>query len=154
MVGQVLPGDWVGVAGTDQSVRQCQLGERDCLLSKDQGGLDSQVHNHDTLGTESVGQNLERISDQQSRPGDGVEDREQPHEDNLGITRGLDILSLFINRGSYSPCKEHENHARGGNKEERSTSNSVHKECTANTDHQTQQGLTTIQLRNIVSIHE
>lgn len=149
MVGQVLPGDWVGIAGTDRSVRQCQLGGRGCLLSKDQGGLDSQVHNHDTLGTQSVGQNLERIGNQESRPRNSVEDREQPNEDDLGITRGLDILSLFIHRGSDCPRKEHEDHARGGNKEERSTPDSVDKECTANTDHQTQQRLTTVQLETL-----
>lgn len=152
MVGQVLPSDWVGVASTTRSVWQCQLVNRwSCLLSKDQRGLDCQVHDHDTLGAQSVGKDLEGVGNQQSRPCDRVEDGEQPNKDDLGITRGLDIPGLLVDGGSDCPRKEHENHARGGNQEERSSSNSVNEESTAETDDQTQEGLTTVKLSHVVS---
>ena len=131
MVWKIVPGDWVGV------------------VSKHERRLNRQVHDHESLGTQLVGQNLESVCDEQARPGEGVEDSEEPHPDDLWVSRGLDILCLFELRGGDGPGEEHGYHTGGGNQEKWTSADAVDKEGTADTDNESQQGLTSVQ-RNLL----
>jgi len=91
MVGEIGPGDGVGV------------------VSKNQCCLDSEIHDHETLCTEFVWQNLECISDEQTRPGKSIKDTKEPNEDNLRSTSRRAARFLVKGRGDC-PGKEHQYH--------------------------------------------
>lgn len=61
VVGEILPGDRVGVTRMISIIRD-RIGFCD-LLAKDQRGLDCQIHDHNTLGTEPIRKNLQRVCD-------------------------------------------------------------------------------------------
>jgi hypothetical protein len=110
VVRKFLPGNWVGVTRMVRLVQTTINIEGD-LLSENQRCLHSQVHDHDTLGAQAVGENLEGVGDEQTGPGDGVEHGKEPDEDDLWVTGGFDILGSLVDGGNDSPCEEHENHA-------------------------------------------
>jgi hypothetical protein len=64
----VGPGDGVGV------------------VSENQCSLNSQVHDHESLCSQLVWENLERVGDEETGPGERVEYTEQPDEGNLRIS--------------------------------------------------------------------
>jgi len=130
---EVVPCNWVG------------------LISENESGLDSQVHDHQSLGTELVWQDLKSVGDKETRPGERVEDTEHPYEDDLRISRTLDVLlttGLESSSGD-GPGQEHEEHACGGNQEQWATSNTINKECAEDGDDKTEKGLATIE-RNLL----
>ena len=100
---QILPGDGIGVTITRQRFVSLQEDYFFYSLSKNQRSLHCQVHNHDALGTQAIGKDLERIGDQETRPGDGVEDGEKPYKNDLWITRRFDVLGLLIDRRRDRP---------------------------------------------------
>lgn len=70
-------------------------GERVCLGREGKDGLNSDIHDHHTLGTEVERQDFERVGDKETRESNGVEDAEDPDEDNLADTvAGLAIMGL------------------------------------------------------------
>ena len=109
VVREVLPRNGVGVTRMVSLVQRVGTCIED-LLSKNQRCLHRQVHNHNTLGAQAVGQDLERVGDEQTRPGNGVEHREEPDEHDLRVAGSVDILGSFEDGGNNSPCEEHENH--------------------------------------------
>ena len=81
-----------------------------------QGGLDGQVHDHETLGTELVRQDLDRVADEQTGPGERVEDGENPNEEKHGVV-GAGGALLFVEGGGERPEDEGAEHATGGGEE-------------------------------------
>jgi len=105
---QFLPGDWVG------------------LISDGQDSLNGDVHDHETFGTESEWQDLESISNQETRPGDSVEDTEDPDDWDLNVTSGLvGLARVFVDSGGDGPENKHDDHTGGTDKEERTTTSLV-----------------------------
>lgn len=121
------------------------------LIPEHQCSLDGQVHDHKSLRSQLVRENLERVCDEEARPGKCVEDAEEPDEDDLGIPSGLHVIGHLESGSSDGPCQKHQAHARGRGQEEWSSSHTINKESTANTNNQTHQGLAAIELRGIVS---
>ena len=160
VVRKVLPRNWVGITNVVSFIQKggyIYFFFKKNLLSENQWCLYRQVHNHDTLGAQAVGQNLDRVGDEKTRPGNGVEYREEPDKDDLWVAGSLDILGSFVNGGNDSPGEEHENHAweekvsnsvklprrmlartNCGNQEKWSSSDSVNEERTWDTDNQTE----------------
>ncbi len=85
-------------------------GERVGLAAESQGGLDGDVHDHDTLGTEMEGQDLEGIRDKETGETDIVEDTENPDEDDLCDTEAGLSVGLVVHGGHDGPDGESKNH--------------------------------------------
>lgn len=122
------------------------------LLSENKSSLDSQVHDHQSLGTELVWQDLKSVGDKETRPGERVEYTEHPDEDDLRISRTLDILLTTGLKSSSGdgPGQEHEEHACSSNQKQWATSNAVNKECAEDGDDKTEKGLASIELNRML----
>jgi hypothetical protein len=134
----------------DEAVLRVNVGPRDWvgLVAENQCSLDGQVHDHESLGSELVWENLERVCDQKTGPCERVEDTEEPDESNLGVTCSPHrcVAALLKLRSSDSPCQKHQAHSCGRGQEEWSSSYAVNEESTANTNKQTEQCLASVQL--------
>ena len=107
---QVLPRDGVG------------------LVADGEDGLDCDVHDHQTLGAETEGQNLESVGDEQTGPGDGVEDAENPDDGDLDVSGGLvGVAGVLVDCRGDSPDGEHDDHTGGTDEEEAATTGRVDK---------------------------
>lgn len=78
------------------------------MVADSKSNLDEKVHDHQTTSTESIGQNLKSIGNEQTRPGDGVEDVKDPDEDDLRVAEAFDVcLTSDLKTGSDNcPGKE------------------------------------------------
>lgn len=81
-----------------------------------QGALDPDVHDHETLGTELVRQDLNGVADEQARPGEGVKDAENPDEEDHGVVCARGLLLVVETRGQ-GPEDEGAEHTRRRGKE-------------------------------------
>jgi hypothetical protein len=83
------------------------------LVADSKSNLDEKVHDHESTSTESVGQNLKSIGNEQTRPGDGVADVKEPDEGDLRVAKVFDVfLASVLKTGSDDgPDKEREKHA-------------------------------------------
>lgn len=97
VVGQVVPGEHVG------------------LVTQGKNGLDGEVHDHHTLGTELEGEDLEGVGDQQTGETNVVEDAEDPDKDNLRVARAaVGLAGIFIDGTGDGPAHEGADHACDG----------------------------------------
>jgi hypothetical protein len=104
----VLPCDWVG------------------LVTNSQDGLDSKIHDHDTLSTKTEWQDFNGVGNQETRPRDGVEDTEDPDDWDLNVTSGLvGLIGVFIDGRGDGPEDEHDDHTGGTDQEEWATTSLV-----------------------------
>lgn len=71
VLGKVVPRDGVG------------------LTAHGENSLNSDVHDHETLGTKGIWQNLESVGNEQTGPGKGIEDTKEPHKGNLCVSGTL-----------------------------------------------------------------
>lgn len=127
VVWEVVPGDWV------------------CVVSEDKGSLNSQVHDHETLGTQLVWEDFEGVGDEKSRPTDGVEDTEEPDPRDLWVTSALDITGLLEFGRRNGPGQEHETHTNGRREEEWSSADTVNKEGGDDGDDKTEKCLSSVE---------
>lgn len=111
----VLPGNVVQSNGVDVGVEE-------------QRKVDAGEHVAHGLGTDGVRQNLNSVTDQETRPSDVVEGVvEEDHEDD-SATVGLDVGGSEA-LGENGPDDEGHAHASGGDQEERATTDLVDKEA-------------------------
>lgn len=97
-----------GVAG--KVVKRVGVG----VVVEREGGLDGQVDNHETLGTQLVRQDLDGVADEETGPREGVEEAKQPDEEDHGVV-GAGRAVLLVQAGRQGPEDEgHEHAARGG----------------------------------------
>lgn len=89
-----------------------------------EGTLNGHVHDHETLATESVGEDLDGVANQQTRPGERVEDAEDPDEENHGLVGALGAV-LSVQARSEGPEDEGAKHAASGSEESRATADLV-----------------------------
>lgn len=66
-------------------IRQTLPSNRVCLTTNSQDSLNGDVHDHKTLSTEAIRQDLQSIGDEQTGPGESVEDAEDPDERDLCV---------------------------------------------------------------------
>lgn len=81
------------------------------LAGNGEDGLHGDVHDHETLGTKMERQDLEGIGDEQTRETDGVEDAEDPDEDNLANSKALLIAMSLVQTSHDGPEDKGDNHA-------------------------------------------
>ena len=80
------------------------------LGADSQGGLDGDVHDHDTLGTEMEGEDLQGIGNKETGETDVVEDTENPDEDDLADTVAGLSAGIVVHGGHDGPEGESNNH--------------------------------------------
>lgn len=108
MLGKTLPGNGVG------------------LTTNSENSLNSDVHDHETLSTESVRKNLKSVGDEKTRPGESVEDTVDPDEGDLGVTGSFVALArVLVGGAGDGPAHERDDHTSGGSQEERATTDLV-----------------------------
>lgn len=106
-----------------------------------ESGLDGDVHDHETLGTQSVGENLDGVADEETRPGERVHDSEEPDEEDHGLVGTRSALLVPEGRGD-GPEDEGTEHATGGSQESRATAELVDEESHGDGDDEGKAGLT------------
>jgi hypothetical protein len=74
-------------------LREVVPSDRVSLTADSEDGLDGDVHDHKTLGTECVGQNLKSVGDKQTRPSKGIAHTKEPHKRNLCVSGTLVCLA-------------------------------------------------------------
>jgi hypothetical protein len=89
--------------------------------------LDEEVHDHETLGTDLEGQDLDGVGNEESRPGKSVSDRKDPDHGNDTPTGGHTTMLLLLGRAD-SPDDEAHTHGGGGGDEKRSAAHAVTEE--------------------------
>lgn len=94
------------------------------VLVDDQGDLDPKVHDHQALCADLEGHDLDRVADQQARPGQGVAGAEEPDEGDDGLAGGL-VLVFLVRGRADGPTDEAEQHAQRGGQEERAPAYAV-----------------------------
>lgn len=88
---------------------------RVCLAADSKDSLDSDVHNHQTLSTKAVGQNLESVCDQQTGPGERVEDAKDPDEGDLRVAGACVLFTrVLVNGARDGPADEVDDHTYNG----------------------------------------
>lgn len=125
--------------------------ERVDVLVDGQSDLDEQVHDHETLGTNLEGQNLDSVGDKQTRPSQRVSDGEDPDHGNDGLTSSLALGSLLLRR-SDSPNDEGNAHGCGGRDEEWATTNAINEQSAGDGDDERENGKTTVDTELGVSV--
>ncbi len=105
-----------------------------------QGGLDRQVHDHEALGAELVGQDLNGVADEETGPSEGIEDAEDPNEEEHGVVGTLGLL-LLVKRGGESPEDEGTEHATSGSQEHGATAELVDEHGHADRNNEGEAGL-------------
>ena len=94
MVRQVLPRDGVRLA------------------THGENGLHRDVHDCQTLGTQTVRQDFERVGDEQTRPCERVAHTVDPDEGNLSVSSsGVGLAGVFVYRAGDGPANEGSQHA-------------------------------------------
>jgi len=109
-----------------------------------EGGLDGNVHHHQTLGTQPVGQNLDGVADQQTGPGESVHDTEEPDEDDHGNV-GTGGALLLVEGAGQGPEDEGHKHATSRGKEGGTAADSVNQQGHGKRDDERETGLATVE---------
>jgi hypothetical protein len=130
---------------------QVREAERVDVLVDGQSNLDEKVHNHEALGTDLEWQNLDRIGDEKTRPGQSVGDRENPDHGNDTLTSSLAALLLLLGRADGPDDEAHAHGCSGGN-EKRAATNAVNEQSAGDGDNEGQDGKTTVETELSVAI--
>ena len=95
--------------------------------------LDRHVHDHETLATKLVGEDLDGVADEETGPGERVENAKDPDEEDHGLVGALGAL-LTVQGGCESPEDEGAEHTTGGSEEESAAINLVNEKSHPNGD--------------------
>lgn len=87
-----------------------------CVDVEGESGLDGDVEDHETLGAQPVGQDLNGVADEEAGPSDGVEDAKHPNEEDHGDV-GARRAILIVEGRREGPEDEGAEHARRGDQE-------------------------------------
>lgn len=106
-----------GVAGKQLpvlAVPAATLGDRDGVhvVVDREGDLNGKVHDEHTLGAELVGQNLDGVGNQKTRPGKRVGDTVQPDKDNIDVANANDTFQCVL-LTSDSGANQEDKHTTG-----------------------------------------
>ena len=115
-------------------------GQRVEVVVQQEGDLHRDVEDHKTLGTERVGENLNGVTNQETRPASRVKDTVEPDEEDHGVV-GSGSLVLLVKTTGESPEDEDDEHSTGGEKEGEATVEAVDKQGASNRDNHIENGL-------------
>lgn len=87
------------------------------VVVEGEGGLDAGLDDEEPLCAEPVGEDLEGVADDEPYPGGGVEDVEEPDEEDHGVVGPRGAALLVEGRGE-GPEDEGEEHSRRGEDED------------------------------------
>lgn len=72
----------------------------------------------------------------------------------MWVTESLDVAGLLVLRGENCPDQKHEEHARGGDQEKWTTTNTVNEESARNGDDEREKSLTTVERDFLVLVFD
>jgi hypothetical protein len=121
------------------------------VLVDGESNLDEEVHDHETLGTNLEGQDLDSIGNEETRPCKSIGNREDPDHGNDTTTSGHAAMHLLLRRAD-SPNDEAHAHGCGGGDEKRSASHAVTEERARNGDDERKNGKTTVDTKLSVTV--
>jgi hypothetical protein len=121
------------------------------VLVDGKSNLDEQVHDHETLGTDLKGQDLDGVGNKQTRPGKRVSNREDPDHSNDSLTSGLALLSFLLRRAD---CPDDESKAHGGSSgnEQWAATDSVAEKSAGDGNDEREDGQTTVETELSVTV--
>lgn len=105
-----------------------------------ESALDGQVHDHETLGAELVGEDLDGVADEETGPGERVHDAEDPDEEDHGLVGTGGLLGVPESRADGPEDKGAE-HATGGGQEHGAATDLVDKHGHGDGDDEGKAGL-------------
>lgn len=110
------------------------------VVVEGEGSLDDEVDEHETLGTQLVGQDLDGVADEETGPGEGVEEAEEPDEEDHGVVGAWGAV-LLVQTGAESPEDEGHEHAAGRGEEDGTATELVDLQGQGDGDNQGETGL-------------
>lgn len=105
-----------------------------------QGSVDEDIHEHKTLGAQLVREDLDGVADEQTGPGERVEDTEEPDEEDHGVVR-TGRAPLLVQARGQSPEDEGAEHAASRSQEEWATADPVDEQGHSDGDNERQECL-------------
>ena len=113
------------------------------VLVDGERNLDEEVHDHETLGTDFEGQDLDGVRDEETRPGKRVGNGEDPDHSNDSLTGSLALLGFLLRRAN---CPDDKGHAHGSSSsdKERATTDFVAKKSAGDRDDKRKDGETAV----------
>ena len=116
---------------------------------EEEGDLDGHVEEHEALGADRVGENLDGVADEEAGPAAGVEDAVHPdEEDHAGVgTRGLVLL---VEAAGEGPEEESDQHAASGEQEGEAAVDALGEQGAAGGDDDVEDGLAGAQNQAVV----
>jgi hypothetical protein len=121
------------------------------VLVDGESNLDEEVHDHETLGANLEGQDLDGVGYEETRPCKSVGDREDPDHGNDTTTSGHATVHLFLRRAD-GPNDEAHAHGCGGGDEKRSASHAVTEKRARNGNDEGKNGKTTVDTELSVTV--
>lgn len=100
---------------------------------EEKSDLDRDVHEHETLGTEGVGKDLDGVADEKTRPASRVENTVHPNKEDHAVV-GARSLVLFRQATGKGPKDKRDEHSAGRKEEGETTVESLNKQSTADGD--------------------
>lgn len=137
-IGYTYGVDKVELPGVVLEVVECN---RVGVGVESESALNGNVHDHQTLGTQFVRQDLNRVGDQKTRPGQRVENTKEPNEEDHSVASARRIV-LLVETAGQSPEDERSKHASRSRQEEWTTSNFVDEQSHGDGDEESQSSLT------------
>ena len=110
-----------------------------CIVVQRQSCLNASLHHKQTLGPEFVWQDLNGVSDEETRPGHGVHDVEDPDEGNHRKVGTWGTLLLVQSR-CQGPKDEGDEHAARGGEEGWASAELVDEHCHGDRDDESDGG--------------
>jgi len=142
-----LEGDPGGVDGVELplgALPDAVHGDGVDLVVHDEGDVDGDVHDHHALGAELEGQDLDRVGDEETGPGEGVAHTVHPEEDDDGDAGAL-VLGLAVLGAGDSGGHEAQEHTSGGGEEERAATDAITQHGAGDGDDQRENLVATIE---------
>jgi hypothetical protein len=117
--------------------------ERVDVLVDGQSDLNPEVHDHESLGANLVGQDLDGVRDEKTRPGKRVGNGEDPDHGDDSAAGSLASGGLLAGRAN-GPDNEGDHHTSGGGDEERAATNTIDQQSAGDRDDERKHGKTTV----------
>lgn len=130
------------------------------LVGNSQDSLHNNIHNHHTLGAKMEGENLEGVTDKETRETNVVKDTKDPDKGNLCIARarvsicdlafGVSHGRVLVDCTDDGPQSKRGHHSRDGDQEERTTTEFVNSKSSTDRDGKIQNGLASRESKFII----
>jgi hypothetical protein len=123
------------------------------VLVYGQSDLDEQVHDHEALGANLEGQDLDSVGNKQTGPSKRVSDGEDPDHGNNSLTGSLALRSLLLGRAD-GPNDEGKTHGGGGGDEHGATTDTVNEQGARYRNDERKDGKTTVKTKLGITVKD